>query len=282
MALVERGHVYILTSPKTDLIKIGGTIYPPMKRIKEINNSNPYKTLGPWTLSDFREVSDWRKVEYHLHYIYRHALASEIEGQKELFKVSALDVAGKLNLIDANLIIRKPKIDKMFQDSEFSSFILKFFKFTGILNWLDIQGAWVFVPFPSTNGNRYYTLNIGRHEVAFSVSANKGSQLAGHCILMDRLILDFEQVGQWVRSHDGSIYEGAYKSALPRSVNVSFAGDFTKAKEFLDLPGVRRALIAYWNEALIGLKENDSLSLFSKHHNWNAVAEIRSRLLLQG
>jgi hypothetical protein len=45
------------------------------------------------------------------------------------------------------------------------------------------------------------------------------------------------------------------------------------------LDGVRRALIAYWNEALIGLKERRSQSIFAKHHNWNAIAEIHNRII---
>lgn len=48
------GYVYILESPKTELIKIGGSDYPPSKRVKEINSTEPYKSLGPWSLIDFR------------------------------------------------------------------------------------------------------------------------------------------------------------------------------------------------------------------------------------
>jgi hypothetical protein len=54
-------------------------------------------------------------------------------------------------------------------------------------------------------------------------------------------------------------------------------GDFVDAREFLSLAGVRRAIIAYWNEALIQLQETGRSSLYGKHHNWNAVAEIKKR-----
>ncbi len=57
------GHVYILVSPVCEYVKIGGTDYMPLKRIKEINTSESYKSLGPWSLHDFRQVTDWRKVE---------------------------------------------------------------------------------------------------------------------------------------------------------------------------------------------------------------------------
>ena len=65
------GYVYVLTSSQTNLIKIGGTDYPPLKRIREINSTQPYKNLGPWTLADFRQVTDWRATEYALHYTFR-------------------------------------------------------------------------------------------------------------------------------------------------------------------------------------------------------------------
>jgi hypothetical protein len=53
-----------------------------------------------------------------------------------------------------------------------------------------------------------------------------------------------------------------------------FAGNFESASEFLNLGGVRRALIAYWSEALLQMKEQERLSLYARHHNWNAIARI--------
>ena len=96
----KAGFVYVLVSPKTKFIKIGGTDYPPLKRIKEINLSEPYKSLGPWTLGDFRQVRDWRKVEYNLHYMFRSRLVENILCQKELFEVSLQEVSLKLNEIN--------------------------------------------------------------------------------------------------------------------------------------------------------------------------------------
>ena len=63
----RRGHVYILTSPNCKYIKIGGTDYPPMKRIKQINSSQSYKEHGVWSLHDFRQVADWPSMESNLH-----------------------------------------------------------------------------------------------------------------------------------------------------------------------------------------------------------------------
>lgn len=48
------GYVYILTSKNCDSVKIGGSDYPPIKRIKEINQTEPYKKLGKWELADFQ------------------------------------------------------------------------------------------------------------------------------------------------------------------------------------------------------------------------------------
>lgn len=272
------GYVYILVSPKSKYIKVGGTDYPPLKRIREINSSEPYKSLGPWHLADFRQVADWRKIESFLHYTFRSRLNNDILGQKELFQISIQEASTKLNEIDPSVIIKRPKIDRMFQDEEFSEYLMKLFKFTGLMNWLDIQGAWTFVLFPTTNGGRYFTLNIGSHEVAFSTLPKK-RELPLHMILMDKLILDFSLVKSWVCNHNGQIKEDAYASALPRSTSILFDGSFEDANEFFQLEGVRRALIAYWSEALIALKERKALSIFARHHNWNAIAGIHSRLI---
>ncbi len=272
------GYVYILKALKTDLIKIGGSDYPPSKRIKEINNTEPYKSLGPWTLADFRQVTDWRKTEYSLHYVFREKLNLDIENQNELFGISALEAQKALISINEKEIVRKPKIDRMFHDEEFRDYLVKLFSFAGLMNWLDIQGAWTFSLYPSTSGGRYYTLNIGPHEVAFSTLAkNKSNPI--HMILIDKLILDYLDVVKWVYQHNGDLELDHYATALPRSCGISFEGSFDNAIEFLRKDGVRRALIAYWNEALIGLKERNEVSNYSRHHNWNAIAELKYRIL---
>ncbi|MDR2120376.1 MAG: GIY-YIG nuclease family protein [Tannerella sp.] len=273
----KEGFVYILISPKTQYIKIGGTDYPPLKRIREINSTEPYKSLGPWMLGDFRQVNDWEKVEYNLHYTFRSKRIESIQGQKELFEITLQEASSKLNEIDPLEIINKPKVDRMFQDEQFSQYLIKLFRFTGLMNWLDLQGAWTFVLFPGTSGGRYFTINIGPHEVAFSILKKK-SQEAVHMILMDKLILDFKIVKNWVKRHNGFIEEGVYDRALPRSASVFFEGDLNVALEFLTLDGIRRAVMAYWMESLITLKEKGVLSSYAKYHNYNAVAELNKKL----
>lgn len=273
------GHVYILTSPKCEHIKIGGTDYAPGKRIREINATEPYKSLGPWRLHDFRQVTDWRKVEYFLHYTFRDRKVKDIEGQKELFSISPIAASVCLSEIDESIILRKPKVDRMFQDEELSCFLIKLFNISGLLNWIEYQGSWTLSLFPATNGGRYYTINIGRHEVAFAgIRTLSGKPL--NMILMDKLIIDFPEVQIWLDKRGGQIALDQYASGLQRATSVIFEGSFTTALEFLELNGVRRAVIAYWAEALISMQERGIDSVYARHHNWNAVAELRKRILL--
>ena len=92
------------------------------------------------------------------------------------------------------------------------------------------------------------------------------------------MIYDFKDISTWVEKRNGSFVDDNYATALHRSTSVFFEGDFDTALEFLGLNGVRRAIIAYWTEALIELQENGNTSLHSKHHNWNAVAELKRRI----
>ena len=249
----------------------------PLKRIKEINSTEPYKSHGPWSLHDFRQVTDWRKVEYSLHYTFSSKLVTSVTGQKELFNVSPVIVSEHLEEIDESLVMKKPKVDRMFQDHNFSIFLGRLFRITTILNWIDLQGAWTFVLFPSTSGGRYYTLNIGTHEVAFATDPSKGN-LPYHMIHMDRMIHDIQGIGSWLKSRSGKLVDDNYASALDRSTSVSFRGNFETALEFLDIRGVRRAIIAYWTEALVNLQEKGNTSIHARNHNWNAVAEIKKRI----
>ena len=274
---VRTGYVYILCSPNTDVIKIGGTDYPPLKRLREINTTEPYKSLGPWHLIDFRQVTDWRKTEYNLHYTFRSKFANTIQKQKELFTITALEASRVLEELNPDEIKGKPKIDRMFNDSVFVQFLEHLFTFTGILHWLDSQGAWTFTLFPQTSGGRYFTINIGPHEVAYTTLA-RGNQKSIHMILMDKLILDFSAASIWIKQHNGEIRLDLYASALPRSAAVTFLGTFNDACEFMMLQGVRRALVAYWSEALIELNDRTALSSYARFHNWNAIAEINRQI----
>lgn len=271
------GYIYILTSPNSDCVKIGGTDFPPMKRLKEINATEPYRSIGPWTLADFRQVTEWRSLESNLHYTFRAHLDTSVERQKELFRVPVHAAIEVLDSIDPERIVNRPKIDRMFQDASFLSYIKRLFVFSGLLNWLDIQGAWTFVLFPSTSGGRYFTINIGPHEVAYS-TLRRRERPQINMVLLDRLILDFSEAVNWIADHSGRIEIDHYQRALPRATTIEFFGTFEEVLEFTRLDGVRRALIAYWNEALIRMKEDDLSSVYARFHNWNAIARLQKEV----
>lgn len=273
----NQGYVYVLQSQNCDCIKIGGTDYPPLKRIKEINATEPYKSLGIWKLMDFRQVTDWRTVEHNLHYRFRSSLNTEIKNQKELFHLSVADASKALNELNPEDIVYKPKIDRMFQDDAFLSYIVQLFKFTGLIHWIEQQGIWTFVLFPSTNGGRYFTLNMGSHEVAFSTLGKKDRKQV-NMLMLDSMILDFPIVTKWLDNHCGKICTENYTTALPHSVSIYFEGTFSDALEIFSLEGVRRALIAYWYEFLIKKSEEDKLSTYERYHNYNALAQIMKKM----
>ncbi|WP_190848737.1 GIY-YIG nuclease family protein [Pasteurella multocida] len=270
---IKHGYVYILVSKNCECIKIGGSDYPPLKRIKEINAIEPYKSLGKWELYDYRQVQDWRKVEYQLHYQFRSKLNHTQQEQRELFHLTPQKASESLNNIDEKLIIYKPKIDRMFNDVEFRDYLENLFIFSGLTHWILYQGLWTLVLFPSTKGGRYFTLNIGSHEVAFT-TLNKVNTPSEHMILLDRLIMDYDDIFHWLKKHNGYITDSNYKSALPRSVCIYFTGDFKTSLEFIRLDGVRRALIAYWQEALFTLKDSKKQSIYNRFHNYNAVITL--------
>lgn len=273
----KQGYVYILTSPNTDYIKIGGSDYPPAKRMKEINTTEPYKSLGPWGLYDFRQVLDWREFERHFHYMFRSKLVTTINGQKELFNIGPHNVSEQFSCMDENMLVGKPKIDRLFNDEPFCSYLVRLFTLSGLPYFLDDQGAWTLVLFPGTSGGRYFTLNIGAHEVAFS-TLKKDNIKSLHAIVLDDAVAERETVTTWIYEHEGDLSTAPYKNALPNSVLVSFVGDFMDAIEFLELGGVRRAVIAYWFDSLLRLKDQNAVSTYARFHNYNAVAEICKRI----
>lgn len=273
----KRGYVYVLQSARCDCIKIGGTDYPPLKRIKEINATEPYKSFGIWTLADFRQVEDWRAAEHSLHYRFRSALNTDIKNQRELFRLSVAEASKALSELNPDEIVCKPKIDRMFQDEDFLAYIVRLFRFTGLVHWIEQQGIWTFALFPSTNGGRYFTLSIGTHEVAFSTLAKKDAPQT-NMLVADSMILDFPAVRKWIKAHNGTIRTENYATALPRSASLLFEGGFSDVVDLFSADGVRRALIAYWYEALVRKAEEGKMSGYERFHNYNAVARIMGSL----
>lgn len=272
----KMGYVYVMRSDSISHLKIGGSDFPPSKRLAEINASEPYRGYGPWHLADFREVEDWRVVERDLHFKLAASRSTSHPGTKELFEIPLQKASEMFEQIDEKAITKRPVIDRMFNDSEFYDYLVSIFAVAGLGNWIDGQGIWTLVLFPKTMGGRYFTMNIGSHEVAFTTLRRNGA-LPFHAIYMDKLVLENPAIEKWLGRHSGQVLPDAYDLALPDGVSIGFDGEFQDAREFLELEGVRRAILAYWTEAMVNLKQKGKFSTYMRYHNWNAVAEIRRR-----
>jgi len=151
-------------------------------------------------------------------------------------------------------------------------YLYKLFQLSGLFGNLDIQGAWTLSLLPKTKGGRWFTLNIGPHEVAFSTRKPDNGKFT-HYLILDRLILDYPDTIIWIGLRGGEVEEAHYASA-ERAVIVSFQEDFANAEKVFNLPGVRRALIAYWSEALADLRERQASSVFARYHSYDAVSAL--------
>ncbi len=267
-----QGFVYILVSPNSNYIKIGGTERPIGERLRGINGTEPYADHGPWELSDFLHVTDWRLVEggMHRHFVERNV--RDIAGTRELFAVPPHEARIRLRLTDVALRVDHEKTDKVFKDRNVRLFLFKLFQLSGLYGSLDIQGAWALSLLPKTNGGRWFTLNIGPHEVAFSTFKPISGKFE-HYLILDRLILEYPETIIWIGKHDGEVRKATYASA-ERAVTISFREDFANAERVFGLPGVRRALIAYWAEALADLRERKTKSVYARYHSYGAVSEL--------
>jgi hypothetical protein len=82
---MPQGFVYVLVSPNSNFIKIGGTERPISERLRRINGAESYSDHGPWELSDFPHVTDWRLVEGELHRHFQKHNFRDVVGTRELF-----------------------------------------------------------------------------------------------------------------------------------------------------------------------------------------------------
>jgi hypothetical protein len=151
-------------------------------------------------------------------------------------------------------------------------YLFKLFQLSGLYGSLDIQGAWTLSVLPKTNGGRWFTLNIGPHEVAFTTYKPIDGKFE-HYLILDRLILDYPETIIWIGKHDGEVREASYASA-DRAVTISFLENFANAERMFRLPGIRRALIAYWAESLADLRERNAKSVYARYHSYDAVSEL--------
>jgi hypothetical protein len=77
----------------------------------------------------------------------------------------------------------------------------------------------------------------------------------------------------WLGQHGGDVREAEYRTA-ERAVSVSFEESFARAEGFLARHGVRRAMIAYWAEALADLRERNAKSVYARYHSYDAVSQL--------
>jgi len=269
---MAKGFVYILISPNSDAIKIGGTEQPIAERLRGINSTKSYADHGPWQLSDFHHVTDWRLVEGHLHRHFKERNVRDIAGVQELFCVPPHEARKKLRETDPELRFDFERTKRLLKNPDVRLYLYRLFQLSGLFGNLDIQGAWTLSSLPSTAGGRWFTLNIGTHEVAFS-TLKEDSGKFWHYLILDRLILDFPETIIWIGLHGGEVREADYKSA-ERALIINFQEDFANAEKIFQMPGVRRALVAYWSEALADLRERQTNSVYARFHSYDAVSEL--------
>jgi T5orf172 domain len=268
---VPHGFVYILISANSDYIKIGRTERPISERLRGVNGGEAYAPHGPWELSDFVHVTDCVVVEGALHRHFRDRNV-QVDGTRKLFNVAPHEARERLRSISQPLRVDPEKTDQLFRNTHVSLFLFRLFQLSGLYGNLDMQGAWTLSVLPKTNGGRWFTLNIGPHEVAFSTRTPIDNKFE-HYLVLDRLILEYPETIMWLGKHRGNVREADYKAA-ERALIVSFYDDFAEAERFFTLKGVRRAMVAYWADALANLRERDAKSVYARYHSYDAVSQL--------
>lgn len=271
---VSKGWIYALHSENTPFVKIGLTTTSPAQRIKEINTDKNYGPLGPWSQLDVRQVKDVRQIETALHRKLAPNQVKSVLGTQELFKISTAEARIALSSIPQADLNRPTPINKLNLQPDFMSFLLALFRNSGLENFRDLKESWTFSLFPSTGGGRFFTLNIDRHEVALSRIPQKGDTEIWHAITVDEMAADDPQVRDWVFKNGGDFYETVYPSNWGNSVTVEFCATFDDSLTLFAITPFRRALIAYWYEALLRMQERQTRSLHARHHNYDATSEI--------
>lgn len=278
---MKKGKVYLLISPHCEAVKIGRTEHPIAKRLVEINCSQYYGPVGSWTLANCIEVIDSVLVEKQLHAKFQSKKFRGLEGTNELFLVSAKDVIVELESVAPSLRVGFAQSDLLFKDV-----LLSTMEKAGLFGSLDQQGAWTLTLYPSTSGGRLFTLNVGRHEVAFATRPKKKETMSVFAIVCDRLITDYEMVGEWLSKNQGEVCKADYGSASERAVLVFWEGELVDACKFLELEGVKTAIIAYWQDRLSDMRLRGSKSFFGRFHNHEAVNRLvnyrRDRIVTKG
>lgn len=276
------GFIYALQSDNCDCLKIGRTDTAPGQRLTQINSSANYGPLGPWRQITSIKVADTSTVERSIHQQLTSFRSTAYPRCSELFSLTPEAVRHALAKVPQSYRPDGVKIAKLDVDQPFLNYLLRMFEVTGLENFMDQQEAWTFSLYPSTNGGRYFTLNIGKHEVAFSTPLvnNDGSpNKIEHMIYCDSLVLRDPEFLQFLASRNGEVTDSiTYSSGLENGVSVYFEGNFDEVVGVFDQPTLRRGVAAYWYDALLGLRDRGSRSFFARFHNHSAVTAIMDHL----
>jgi hypothetical protein len=87
------------------------------------------------------------------------------------------------------------------------------------------------------------------------------------------LIRDYPETIRWTRNRKGFTDNLPYSKA-EHAVQLQFDAAFGDAEKVFGLRGMRRALIAYWADALADLRERSVNSTYARYHSYDAVAEL--------
>ena len=274
---MRSGFVYALRSDNCPFVKIGRSNTLPYRRLKELNGSLNYGPLGPWEIVSYVEVFDAVVVETFLHRTIRDRNKADFDTCNELFDISPFDALSLFNNIPAAEVRGFDKVARLHSTGDLEDYLGDIFTSTGLNHMMSLQGIWALTMFPSTGRGRYFTLNIDRHEVAYSTLPGRGVA-AEHMLLMDPLVFEYAEPKRWLTANGGGGLERSYSSGLVRQSPVVFSGTLADARFFVSLPGVRRALVAYWYDLLLQAAEAGRESLFARHHNLAAVESVLRRL----
>ncbi len=271
---MKEGLVYILQSPNSRFVKIGGTKQSLDARIREINTTKTYAVEGPWSSVTSLKFSDWQLVEGKLHRHFSEFRSTTVAGTRELFAITASEAREMLEAVDPLLRVGEVSASELFKHTDLRDYLLNLLELSGLFGALDMQGAWTLSLFPRTAGGRFFTFNIGTHEMAFSPRTGNENDAPCHYIAMDELILNYAETINWLQENGGYIEDIKYQTAKEGMVVVSIGGPFSKATQLLSMPGIRRAIIAYWQDWLTEMRTRKTRSLHARFHNYEAVNQL--------
>ena len=270
---MKEGWVYVLGSETHPAHKIGLTTTSPAQRIKEINRDSIYGPYGPWYELDVRKVRNVNAVETSLHRLLNKKRSLRVPRAREVFEITRDEARAALFSIPEAEFTDSVPIQKLLIEPDFLDFLMALFRCSGLENFRDTQESWTFSLYPSTGGGRDFTLNIDRHEVAYAASTDD-PKLQVFSIVVDSSIAASREFRRSVKHLCTDISNAPYQSNWGNAAVVGLVAPFDEAARLLVSSVFRRALVAYWYDALLRMRDQDTRSLHAKRHNYGAVSEV--------